>query len=66
MQNLITTRKEMAAELLPVSLAELNKTGTHPVFGTLNLQLWLNFFLLHEAHHLFAIFKQAGEIRNSK
>lgn len=66
MQDFITTRKEMAAELLPLSLAELNKTGIHPVYGSLNLHLWLNFFLLHEAHHLFAIFRQAGEIRVGK
>jgi hypothetical protein len=24
---------------------------------------WLNFFLLHEAHHLFAIFKLVPELR---
>lgn len=64
MQDLITTRKEMAAAFLPLSLAELNKTGVHPVFGQMVLQQWLNFFLLHEAHHLFAIFKQAGVIKN--
>jgi uncharacterized damage-inducible protein DinB len=66
MQDLITTRKEMAAEMLPLPMTELNKTGSHPVYGILNLQLWLNFFLLHEAHHLFAIFRQAGAIRTGK
>lgn len=66
MQDLITTRKEMAAGILPLSLTELNKTGIHPAFGQMTLQQWLNFFLLHEAHHLFAIFKQAGQIKNPK
>jgi uncharacterized damage-inducible protein DinB len=64
MQDLITIRKGMAAVLLPLPLSELNKTGVHPVYGKLNLHLWLNFFLLHEAHHLFVIFKMTGELKN--
>jgi hypothetical protein len=63
MQDLITTRKDMAAEFMKLKQAELDKKGIHPVYGTMSLQLWLNFFLLHEAHHLFAIFKQAGKLR---
>lgn len=66
MQDYITTRKEMAAQYLPLPLSELNKTGTHPKYGTLKLQLWMNHFLLHEAHHLYNIFKMAGEIRIDK
>jgi len=63
MQDLITTRKDMAAEFMKLTQAELDKKGIHPVYGSMSLQLWLNFFLLHEAHHLFIIFKQAGKIR---
>ena len=66
MQDLITTRKEMAAGFLPLSPAELNRTGVHSAFGKMNIQQWINFFLLHEAHHLFAIFKQAGQIKNGR
>lgn len=66
MQDLITTRKDMAAEFMKLKQAELDKKGIHPVYGTMSLQLWLNFFLLHEAHHLFAIFKQAGKLRAEK
>ena len=66
MQDLITTRKDMTADLLKLPFSDLSKTGTHPLYGKLSLQLWLNFFLLHEAHHLFAIFNQAGKIRTGK
>ena len=63
MQDLITTRKEMAAEILTFSENDLKKTGEHPAFGKMTLVQWLNFFLLHEAHHLFAIFKMAAELK---
>ena len=63
MQDLITIRKQMAAEMTSFPPNDLLKTGTHPVFGELTLLQWLNFFLLHEAHHLFTIFKLAALLR---
>jgi len=63
MQDLITLRKEMAAEIISFKDWDLSKTGQHPVFGKMNLLQWLNFFLLHEAHHLFTIFKLASELK---
>ena len=64
MSDLVTTRKEMAAEIINFPETDLAKTGTHPVFGNMTLLQWLNFFLLHEAHHLFTIFRLAAELRN--
>jgi uncharacterized damage-inducible protein DinB len=55
--DLLTTRKELAAGILSFSDIDLEKTGTHPAYGQMNPLQWLNFFLLHEAHHLFTIFK---------
>jgi uncharacterized damage-inducible protein DinB len=63
MQDMITTRKEMAAEILVFPEANLAKTGLHPVYGEMNMLQWINFFLLHEAHHLYTIFKLAAKIR---
>jgi len=63
MQDLLTTRKEMAADLLNFTETDLAKTGTHPIYGELNLLQWLNFFLLHESHHLFTIFKLTAELK---
>jgi uncharacterized damage-inducible protein DinB len=63
MRNLITTRKEMSTGRLSIKEKDLNRTGTHPVFGTMNIAQWLNFFLLHEAHHLYTIFKLAAELK---
>lgn len=63
MGDLITTRKEMSTGRLSMKDEDIVRTGTHPVFGTMSIAQWLNFFLLHEAHHLFAIFKMAAELK---
>ena len=65
MKDLLGTRKEMAAAVDTYNENDISKTGRHPVYGILTLQQWLNFFLLHEAHHLFTIFKQAAVIKKS-
>ena len=36
---------------------ELEKTGIHQKFGKMNIVQWIEFFLLHEAHHIYTIFK---------
>ena len=63
MQDMITVRKEMAAAMLAFTERDLARTGIHPAFGKMNISQWLNFFLLHEAHHLFTIFKLAAELK---
>lgn len=65
MQDLITVRKQMSAEIIAFTETDLDKTGTHPAFGKMNVPQWLNFFLLHEAHHLFAIFRLAADLKKS-
>lgn len=63
MQDMLAIRKQMTAEMHGFPDTDLAKKGTHPVYGTLTLAEWINFFLLHEAHHLFVIFKQSAEIK---
>ena len=63
MQDLLTVRKELSAGILSFKETDLGKTGVHPKYGKMNLVQWLNFFLLHEAHHLFTIFKMAPSLR---
>ncbi len=41
----------------------LRKVAVHPKFGRMNVNQWIEFFLLHEAHHLFAIFMVTSELR---
>jgi hypothetical protein len=40
------------------------RTGLHPKFGRLTVSEWTEFFLLHEAHHLFTIFQLVQELRS--
>jgi uncharacterized damage-inducible protein DinB len=62
-QDLITTRREIIAKVFSLKDEELRRTGIHLAFGELTVVMWLNFFLLHEAHHLFTIFKLVPELR---
>ena len=66
MQDLLTLRKDLAAQVNNLNEEDLHKTGSHPLFGPMNLLQWFNFFLLHEAHHLFTIFKLAAQVRKEQ
>lgn len=63
MQDLLGLRKDIAAQISNLDDDSLHKKGSHPVFGSMDIVQWLNFFLLHEAHHLFTIFKLAAELK---
>ena len=34
---------------------QLHRNGRHPKYGLFNISKWTEFFLLHEAHHLWVI-----------
>ena len=63
MHDLITIRKQMAAEIISFPDSDYRKKGTHPAFGEMNILQWLNFFLLHEAHHLYTIFRLTAALK---
>lgn len=44
-----------------LSDGDLARIGIHAVLGPLLLSEWIEFFLVHEAHHLYAIFKLVRE-----
>ncbi len=46
--DLIELIKNLTAE-------QWSRVGVHPVFGTMTIPAWIDFFLLHEAHHLYAV-----------
>lgn len=63
MHDLLTIRKEMVNNISSLQESDLKKTAVHPTFGKMDLPEWLNFFLLHEAHHLFTIFRLSAELK---
>ncbi len=48
-------RTKLMAKLRSLSESDFLRTGVHPKFGAMNLSLWLEFFLVHEAHHLYVV-----------
>lgn len=50
-------RKLLVDRFGTLGAASLNRPANHPVFGKLKLTEWVELFLLHEAHHIFVIFK---------
>ncbi len=45
--------------ILNLNNEQLSRTGTHLKYGKLSVLEWTEFFLLHEAHHLFTMFQLA-------
>ena len=56
-RTVILSRLEDGGEALLV------KTGLHPRYGLLTGREWTEFFLLHEAHHLYTIFMLIQDLR---
>jgi len=54
--DIVSKRKTMMDMIEQLTDKQLNKAGHHPRFGRLSIYDWVEFFLLHEAHHLFTIY----------
>jgi hypothetical protein len=63
--DLRAKRIELLELLIGLDDEDIKKEAMHPVYGTLGIEAWVEFFLLHEAHHLFNIFKMAATIKNT-
>jgi len=50
-------RVDLMAMVRALDDPALDRVGVHAGLGPLPLSDWLEFFLVHEAHHLYAIFK---------
>jgi uncharacterized damage-inducible protein DinB len=50
-------RSEIVNLISNLTNAQLERIGNHPKFGKMTITEWTEFFLLHEAHHIYTIFK---------
>ncbi len=50
-------RKKVTDFIFKLNKSELQKTATHQKFGNMKVVEWIEFFLLHEAYHIYTIFK---------
>ena len=57
LSTLYTDRETLYQLVTNLSKTELNRTGIHLKFGKMTIIRWTEFFLLHEAHHQFTIFR---------
>jgi hypothetical protein len=48
-----------------LSHMDASRVGIHPLFGEMSLALWVEFFLLHEAHHLYVVMTRLGQVKRS-
>jgi uncharacterized damage-inducible protein DinB len=48
-------RAKLMARLRALTDEDFERTGVHPRFSAMSLSLWLEFFLVHEAHHLYVV-----------
>jgi hypothetical protein len=49
------------ADVRSLTDAELQRRGAHPLFGELPIADWLEFFLVHEAHHHYTLLIRVHE-----
>ena len=45
---------------------QLRRTGVHAKFGPMDVPRWLEFFLVHEAHHLYVSLQRLAEARGAR
>jgi len=57
--DLRTCRESLLERAVSSSDQALARVGLHPAFGALTVPEWLEFFLIHEAHHLYVAMTRA-------
>jgi uncharacterized damage-inducible protein DinB len=55
-------RQKLFTLIINIPVQKLSRTGIHKKFGEMTIIQWVEFFLLHEAHHLFTIFRLANDV----
>jgi hypothetical protein len=61
--KLATLREMLIVKLKSLTPEDYARAGFHPAFGQMSLALWLEFFLVHEAHHLYQTLRQVRRTR---
>lgn len=61
LSRLRSLRADLIQLIKGLSPDEASRTGIHPVLGEMDIARWLEFFLLHETHHLYIVMIRLGE-----
>jgi len=57
--RLFRLRAQLVAVMGELPESSASRTAIHSTFGEMNIALWIEFFLLHETHHLYRVFQLA-------
>lgn len=63
LNELDSKRDQLIGTIESFNDSELKRTGVHYVYGKININGWIELFLLHEAHHFNTIFRLTGSYR---
>ncbi len=55
LKRLRSLRRELISLVEGLSPDQMARVGVHPTMGRMTIPMWLEFFLLHEAHHLYVV-----------
>lgn len=61
LQRLPRLRAKVVAEVDRLTDSQLKRVGIHNRLGPMTVEQWLEFFLLHEAHHLLTVMQRVRE-----
>ena len=59
--RLTALRLNLVDRIVGLQSLDYTRVGIHSSFGEMTLTLWLEFFLVHEAHHLYVILQRLRE-----
>jgi uncharacterized damage-inducible protein DinB len=59
--QLTALRAKLVDTIAGLQASDYARVGIHSAFGEMTLRLWLEFFLVHEAHHLYVILQRIRE-----
>ena len=65
-KRLTILRSQIVQFVNGLSQMDANRVGIHPLFGQMELSDWVEFFLLHEAHHLYKVMIRLGEAKRAR
>jgi len=63
LEDISLKRMTITGRYLNLDDEQLMQTGYHPKFGHTTVKKWAEFFLLHEAHHLYTILFLLGSMQ---
>lgn len=54
-------RAQLVQRVANLEPGDWRRSAIHPAFGEMSLHLWLEFFLVHEGHHLYSLLRRLRE-----